>query len=370
MTADLANDAANGRIDHDLDDDDGEHLDGLRRAGLPVVDRRPPAATVSVRVLDSAVAELVDRSWADSTRSSYEGSWLRFCAWCYATGAPDPLAVDEHDIARWVAAQVAAGTSAAYLDRQLAAITHAFDLAGRISPTKHVLVRRTVAGARRSLGTAQRRAIPLRLDELRRILTALAIVTGRPRTDPLIRRDRALLGIGWAAALRRSELVALDVEHLTFIGTPDQPSPDGTSGGVLIHVPHAKTDQQSAGADIAVPYSHHPATCPVRTLMTLARIQRTGPLFRTLDRHRPGRRLAAGTVNTIVKTYVATVLQRDPSDYTAHSLRAGFVTELRARNQPAHKIMRQTRHRDLRMLDVYDRPTDLLNDPTLAGEWW
>jgi len=31
---------------------------------------------------------------------------------------------------------------------------------------------------------------------------------------------------------------------------------------------------------------------------------------------------------------------------------------------------RHTRHKDLNMLGVYDRPTDLFNDPALTGEWW
>ena len=75
-------------------------------------------------------------------------------------------------------------------------------------------------------------------------------------------------------------------------------------------------------------------------------------------------------MNLIVKRYVQLVLQTDPTDYSAHSLRAGFVTEARARRVPDSVIARHTRHKDLRMLNVYDRPTDLFNDPALAGEWW
>ena len=51
-------------------------------------------------------------------------------------------------------------------------------------------------------------------------------------------------------------------------------------------------------------------------------------------------------------------------------MRAGFVTEARRRGVPDHVIARHTRHKDLRMLTVYDRPVDLFNDPALAGEWW
>lgn len=33
-------------------------------------------------------------------------------------------------------------------------------------------------------------------------------------------------------------------------------------------------------------------------------------------------------------------------------------------------IARHARHRDLRMFQVYDRPTDLFNDAALMGAWW
>lgn len=67
--------------------------------------------------------------------------------------------------------------------------------------------------------------------------------------------DRALLLIGFASALRPSELVALDVEHLRF-----------ENQGVVITIPFSKTDQHGHGQTVAVPYGDDPATCPVGTL--------------------------------------------------------------------------------------------------------
>ena len=363
----LDDDTPDPRRDDDAEAElvEGEWLDGLRSLGLPVravAARHLPTATAS----STTVADLVNDSWAASTRASYEASWLRFCAWCYAHGLDDPLAASAGDVAHWVAFHVDAGYSAAYLARQLAAVTHAFDLAERIAPTRHPLVRRAVAGARRRVGTAQRQAIPLRLDELRRIMHAMAIVTGRKTTDPVVRRDRALLALGWSAALRAGSLVNVNVEDLTFVGAET-----AAHGGLLVHLRTSKTDQESKGADIAVPWSAREASCPVRAVMALARQQRSGPLFRMIDRHgRQQGRLSADAVSMIVQRNVQACLQLDPSGYSGHSLRAGFVSELRARNVAAHKIMRQTGHRDMRMLDVYDRPTDLFNEPVLAGEWW
>ena len=357
----------------DDDNDEGEWLDGLRAAGLPV--RAEPllrpdpmivARMLDSAVIDSGVRQLVAGALARSTITAYERDWQRFGGWC-AFYRVDPIDADPAMVAGWIAELVARGLTPATLYRRLAAIAYAFDLAGRPSPTADRLVRKTIAGARRRLGTAPRRAIPLTLDELRRIVAAIAIITGHPYTHPIVQRDRTLLLVGWAAALRRSELVNLDTSDLAFEGDPDT----GTTGGMLITIRTSKTDQTRTGAAIAVPWSQHLHSCPVRAAMRLARTRRPGPLFVAIDRHgNPGRRLTPAAVNVMIKRYVHTVLQTDPTDYTGHSLRAGFVTEARAHRVPDMLIARHTRHKDLRMLNVYDWPTDLFNDPALAGEWW
>jgi integrase len=56
------------------------------------------------------------------------------------------------------------------------------------------------------------------------------------------KRDRALLALGWAAAMRRSELVALAVEDVETV-----------PGGIHVHIRKSKTDQEGAGQVIAVP---------------------------------------------------------------------------------------------------------------------
>jgi site-specific recombinase XerD len=70
-------------------------------------------------------------------------------------------------------------------------------------------VRRTHAGIRRSIGTAQTAKAPAVVAELKRMLGKL------PNTRVGL-RDRALLLLGFAGAFRRAELVALDVADLEF----------------------------------------------------------------------------------------------------------------------------------------------------------
>jgi integrase len=58
-------------------------------------------------------------------------------------------------------------------------------------------------------------------------------------------RDRALLSVAFAGALRRSEVVTLNVSDLEF-----------RTEGVLISIRHAKTDQERAGASVCRPVRH------------------------------------------------------------------------------------------------------------------
>ncbi len=97
-----------------------------------------------------------------------------------------------------------------------------------------------MSGIRREHGTRPlRRAAPLDLDPLQRLLEPIDTATLAGS------RDRALLLLGLAAALRRSELVALDVEHLEF----------NPARGLSVLIAGSKTDQERAGIRVAVPYA-------------------------------------------------------------------------------------------------------------------
>lgn len=350
-------------LDNDLD---SGHLDGLRAAGLPV---RATTSTLRTRParLARATVDLVDAALAPATRRAYEESWARFCTWCSVTGIGDPYTATVVDIANWVTTQFEQHLSTSYIRRQLAAVTWAFDASGLMAPTRHPIVRQAVAGASRTGARPVVRATPLALAELRHVVNGMAIVTGRSHADPAVRRDRALLLVGWWAALRSADLVGIDVENLQFRGDPDR-----GEGGMLIRLRQPKRRGGAAEEWVAVPYTASYGTCPVRAVMLLARQHRTGPVFRRLDRRAAGtiKRLDAEAVTGIVRQRLEAA--GIPADtYTSHSLRAGWVTEARQRGVPAQDIMRHTRHVDARMLHVYDRPTDLLTTPvtTAMGEW-
>jgi site-specific recombinase XerD len=97
----------------------------------------------------------------------------------------------------------------ATIARKLAAIAVYHRSMDHPTPTAHDVVRAVVRGTRRQLGVAQPQKTALELDALRTVVPNIP-------DDLRGRRDRALLLVGWAAALRRSELVALEVRDLSF----------------------------------------------------------------------------------------------------------------------------------------------------------
>ncbi len=86
------------------------------------------------------------------------------------------------------------------------------------------------------------------VEDLRRTLEQLG-------DDPASIRDRALILVGFAGAMRRSELAALDVSDVTFIDK-----------GIEILIRRSKTDQLGVGHVLAIQYGSSIETCPVRAL--------------------------------------------------------------------------------------------------------
>ena len=198
----------------------------------------------------------------------------------------------------------------------LAAIRYIHTDNGVVSPTEDAIVRRRMAGIRRAKGTAVTQKSPLILDDLDR---AIDKMDNRRKSV----RDRALFMIGWAAGLRRSEVVGLD------LGV--QSSTDGTgylrftSEGLDVVLTRSKTDQEGEGHVIAIPLRKWtPNKCPVRLLR--AWIDESGitegPVFRGVTQGGiiSKTRLRGAAIAEAVKKAVKR-LGLDYREYSGHSLR-------------------------------------------------
>jgi site-specific recombinase XerC len=277
-----------------------------------------------------------------------------FARWC-AAREMCALPCSPATLACFLADRASAGLKPSSLSVAIAALVAHHRAAGVPAaelPSKHPQVQEVWAGIRRTLGVAPRRVAPVAVDELARMYAAL--------NDTMLigMRDRALLVCGFAAALRRSELAALDVEHIRF-----------TREGVVVHLAHSKTDQERAGVDVGLPFGSVYATCPVRTLRAWldASGMTSGALFRSISRHgRLGDRIRGRDVARVVQR-TAAAAGLDRSLYSGHSLRSGLATAAAKAGKSDRSIMAQGRWTGRSMVDRYVRGATLLDGSNAAS---
>lgn len=174
-------------------------------------------------------------------------------------------------------------------------------------------------------------------------------------------RDRALLLVGFAGALRRSELVALDVEHLAW-----------SDAGVKLLLAKSKTDKEGEGAELLIAYGRREDTCPVGALrrwLEAAQIH-TGPLFRKVNKASrvEMRRLSEDAVRQVLLRRAAQAGGKGSlaEPVSPHGLRAGFVTTTYRNGVPDEEIMGHTRHRSLATMRSYVRRSKLSSSSPAA----
>jgi hypothetical protein len=169
---------------------------------------------------------------------------------------------------------------------RLAAISEAHEAARFENPTIDAAVRTTWAGVRRTHGTAP--------ETKAAAVTEVVAAMVAPLGESLIEtRDQAILLLGFAGALQRSELSALDVGDVVE-----------TAEGLKLTVARSKTDQETDSHTVGIIYGSNPSTCPLRASRAwLAAAQLTSrPAFRRLpnDRVTPDR-LAGDGIARMVK---------------------------------------------------------------------
>jgi len=230
----------------------------------------------------------------------------------------------------------------------LAAIAHRHRGAGLDDPTDSELVTRVRTGLRRILGVApRRRARPLLVEDIREILAAV------DRATAIGKRDAAIILLGFASAMRRCELAALELADIA----PAQ-------GGLLITVRRSKGDPHGHGQTIAIAQGRHSDADPVGALHAWLRVRPgdVGSVFTQVRANSTVTRepINAASVVRIVKTR-AHAVGFTGDRITAHSLRAGHATSAAMAGVPLDRIAAQTRHRDLAMLvNTYIRPITAL----------
>ena len=156
-------------------------------------------------------------------------------------------------------------------------------------------------------------------------------------------RDAAIIAFGFASAMRRSELSKLTMSDLKF-----------TDQGIEVLIRGSKTDKTFQGQTIAVPHG--------RIIRPVAHLQRWldeahithGPVFRRLYKN------DRVSENALDDNYISQIIKKraenaklEPSIFSGHSLRSGFITTAAIKDVPLAAIAKQSRHKSIETVNDY-----------------
>lgn len=337
---------------HDPIPDDDADVGEQLTPNLPVVvPAEPSLPDILDRKIERATA-YAKAARSAATRKAYASDWVIFTKWC-AELALTPLPASPGQVATFAADQADAGLNPSTIVRRVAAIGHYHRAAGYPAPTAQPDaggLAEVMAGIRAEKGTRKIKKRPADAAALRNMLAEV-------KGDGLRAvRDRALLAIGMAAALRRSELVALELGHVGLVPK-----------GLEILIARSKTDQDREGATIAIPEGTRIRPKALLLAWIAAAGHKNGPLFRRLTRSDQLTEdpMSDKAVARLVKRCAAAA-GYDPREFSGHSLRSGFLTEGAGQGATIFKLQDISRHKTVQILSEYVRDADRFNNH--AGE--
>ena len=322
-----------------------------------------PLADGSLAAERDAAAAYAQLGKAENTRRAYRAAVRMWCAWCERRGL-SPLPATGPDVAAFLASERLRGLTPETLKLRRAAIRYLHRAAGVPVPTDDACVSETLAGIQRTAaraGERPRKKKAATVQVLRRLL--------EPIGDDLVGlRDRAMLLVGFAGALRRSELAAIrfsDLEH--------------TERGLRLTLSQTKGSQIEA-VTVPLPYGET-ELCPVRALerWQVAAGINEGAVFRRIWRLKqanegeppPLPRLGA---DAITAQSVALVVQARAvaagfgrRELGGHSLKRGALTTGMDRGVHPAKLKRLGRHKSFDVLGEYLEFGDLFEGHPLGG---
>lgn len=321
----------------------------------------PPSGTPAhLEELTQRARGYVEAASSANTRRAYTSDWKHFSSWCrrqgFALMPPDPQTIGLY-ITACASGAVSGGrkpNSVSTIERRLSSLAWNYAQRGQTLDRRDRHIATVLAGIRNRHAAPPRQKEAILPEDLIAMLETLARGTLRGL------RDRAMLLIGFAGALRRSEIVGLDVGR-------DQ-TEDGRGWvefydrGLLVTL-RGKTGWR----EVEIGRGSSDATCPVAALQTWLRLARIehGPLFRRVTgggRKVGAERLHDQEVARLVKraALAAGVCGDLPEGervkrFAGHSLRAGLASSAEVDER---YVQKQLGHASAEMTRRYQRRRD------------
>lgn len=319
-----------------------------------------------LRDLTDRARTYVEAASSANTRRAYASDWKHFTAWCRCQNLsplpPDPQVVGLYITACASGSGSAVGTatrggkpnSVSTIERRLAAIGWNFSQRGMALDRKDRAIATVMAGIRNTHAAPPRQKEALLPEDLIAMLETLDRGTLRGL------RDRAMLLIGFAGGLRRSEITGLD------LGRDQSEDSRGwfevLDKGLLINL-RGKTGWR----EVEIGRGSSDATCPVIAVETWIKFAKLakGPLFRRVNGKGkdvgPERLNDQEVARLVKKAALAAGVRGDLSEderagkFSGHSLRAGLASSAEVDER---YVQKQLGHTSAEMTRRYQRRRD------------
>ena len=328
-------------------------LEVLAAPGVPVA----LAGSGSLDRLVDTAKDYARQATAENTNAAYKADWAHFSSWCRRQGA-DPLPPSPKLLGLYIAncASPDDGTpalSVSTIERRLSGLTWHYQQRGIALDRKDRHIATVLAGIKRKHARppVQKEAV-LAED----ILAMIATLSFGLRDL----RDRAILLVGYAGGLRRSEIVSLDINR-----------DDTDEGNGWIEIKDAGLILAFRGKtgwrEVEIGRGSSDATCPVHALEQWLHYSKIdfGPLFQRVtrdDRKATGDRLSDKHVARLIKKTVRDAgIRSDLPEkerlalFSGHSLRAGLASSA---DVDERYVQKQLGHASPEMTRRYQRRRD------------
>lgn len=326
-------------------------MDDRTPNALATVPVQSEASLVLFAKLDKGADEKVKEAKSKSSRRAYASDWRSFTAWCEVHGLATAPALDT-SIARYLQYLFDEGVKVSTIKRALSGIGFFQQEAG-FDWAIPAYVREQMKGIRRA-----RAGIDCTVKKDAATGDILRLLVNTCGSDLRGMRDRAIMTVQWMGAYRRSEVVYLNVEDVTF-----------KTKGMEVMLWKSKTDQEGKGAKMGLMPTKDLTVCPITSLQQWLKAAciETGPLFRRIDRRNVihQERLTDRSVADIIKK-AAKKAGLDEKLFSGHSMRSGFITTAAQERKSIDSIMVQSRHKSVAIVREYIQHATVFIDN--AGE--
>ena len=305
-------------------------------------DFRGDLVTFEKRLKEAQTAKkYINQQLAYGTKRVYQSDWLIFENWCLRRQYQATNATPEI-VSMFIASQFKDGLHPSTLNRRLAAIQFAYSCLEKESQTKNTIVRATLKGARRDKNAPPTKSKKAALASIVKDMVLLC-----PSNSLRDIRDRAILLLSFAGAFRRSELVAINFDDISF-----------NSKGMDIKINRSKTDQEGKSDFKVILPSKDKLYCPITAVKKWIKVAKIndGSLFRGITKSNLvlRKRLSVNVIYYLIKR-CAFQLGYPLEDFSPHSLRAGFVTSAYENKALLTKIMEQAHMKSMQTAQRYIR---------------